>query len=59
MTTPELEPSDSPSAALEADLGSLGDDEYFAAQRALPPGVDDQGRTYDPMEGVVDERDGR
>jgi hypothetical protein len=53
----ELEPSDSPSAALEADLGSLGDDEYFAAQQALPPGMDDDGREYDPMEGAVDARD--
>lgn len=52
----ELEPSDSESAALEGDLGSLGDDEYFAAQQALPPGVDDDGREYDPMAGVVDER---
>lgn len=60
MTDPgqptELEPSDGPSAALEADLGSLGDDEYFTAQQALPPGVDDDGREYDPLEGVINDR---
>jgi len=57
VTEPEvLEPSDSPSAVLEGNLRTVTDDEYFDAQTAIPPGVDDDGRTYDPLEGVVDER---
>jgi hypothetical protein len=59
MEPEQLEPSDSPSAALEGDLGTVSDDEYFAALAGLPPGVDDAGTEYDPREGVVDVRDSR
>jgi len=52
----ELEPSDSEYAALEGNLATVDDDEYFTAQQAIPPGLDDDGREYDPMEGVIDER---
>ena len=61
MTEPEqLEPSDSDQAALEGDLHSLTDDEYFehleAAKAAGVVGVDDEGREYQLDEGVRDER---
>ncbi len=59
MTQP-LEPSDSPEAALEADLHSLGDDEYFDALEAMPPLRDaDSGDVVDHREGVRDERQRR
>jgi hypothetical protein len=64
MTDPpapaELEPSDSPQAALEGDLGTLSDDEYFQhlqqSQAAGIVGRDDQGNEYPLGLDVVDER---
>jgi hypothetical protein len=61
MRTPEgnadLEPSDSPEAALEGDLATVTDDEYFEALAAMPVMTDaDTGVPVDAAEGVRDER---
>lgn len=56
----DLEPSDSPEAALEGDLSTVTDDEFFDALAALPALIDyDTGEHLDPAEGVRDERDHR
>lgn len=65
MTNPQnepvLEPSDSDEAALEADLGTVTDDEFFDALAQLPPFLTDAatGEPIDPREGVVDDRNHR
>lgn len=59
MTTPPgaLEPSDSPEAALEGDLHTVTDDEYFEALAAMPPLHDaDDGHVLNAAEGVRDDR---
>lgn len=55
-TGPTLEPDDHPDATAEGDLGTVTDDEFFAALAATPSGVDGDGFPYDPEAGVVDLR---
>jgi hypothetical protein len=52
----ELELDDSPSAAAEGNLGTVGDDEFFGALEELPPADDGQGQPVDLLAGVMDER---
>lgn len=56
----QLEPSDSPSAALEADLATVGDDEFFDALDELTGGGilgrEADGTLHDPAMTVYDLR---
>lgn len=60
MSHPHLEPSDGPEAALEGNLGTVTDDEFFEAFAVMPPLVDaETGEPVDAAEGVRDERQSR
>lgn len=51
-----LEPSDSPQAALEGDLATVTDDEFFDALGATPLGREADGTVHDPAADVLDLR---
>lgn len=57
MTEPaDLDPDTHPDATAEGDLGTVTDDEYFAALPAADLIDADTGEPVDAAEGVRDER---
>lgn len=56
-----LEPSDGPEGALDGDLGTVTDEQWYLAQKEMPPlrpAARPDSSPVDPMDGAVWEPDG-